>query len=465
MNHREAAATPGSWFHFAGVGGSGMSALAQYHAARGGRATGSDRAFDQGRHPEIRRALEAAGVTIVAQDGASLDASCAAVIVSTAVEETVADVAAARAVGIPLLHRAELLARYVAERETVAVTGTSGKSTVAGMIFEILHRAGREPSILTGGDLVLLREQGRLGNAWSGRGPVLVIEADESDGSLVRYEPWLGVLLNLQRDHKEPAELTEIFHTFRRRTRGPFVVGEQENLDPFADEALRYGVGRRPGQWLDVLAERIELQAHGSRFLVDGVPFTLPVPGLHNVENALAAITAARGLDLGLEETAHGLAHFRGIVRRFQTIGTPRGIEVVDDFGHNPAKIAATLRTARARGARVLAVFQPHGFRPTAFIRAELVATLAEELRPEDRFWLLDIYYAGGTAERTVTAAEIAAEARALGAPVLHVASRDEVVAQVVDDARAGDVIVVMGARDPSLTQLAERIAAEIGAR
>jgi len=453
-----------SWLHFAGVGGSGMSALAQYHAARGGRATGSDRAFDRGLHPQIRAGLERAGVEIVAQDGSALGRGCRGVVVSTAVESSVPDIRVARELGLPLIHRAELLARYVAERETVAVTGTSGKSTVTGMIFEILHHAGLEPSVLTGGDLVLLREHGELGNAWAGRGPVLVIEADESDGSLVHYEPWLGVLINLQRDHKEPEELAEIFHSFRRRTRGPFVASEDENLDPFADDALRYGVGRRPGQWLDVLAREVDCGPRGSRFVVDGISFELPVPGLHNVENALAAITAIRGLDLPLEVAAAGLARFHGIVRRFQTVGTPRGIEVVDDFGHNPAKIAATLRTARKRAKRVLAVFQPHGFRPTAFIRDELVHTLARELRPEDRFWFLDIFYAGGTAERTVTSEEITAEAKALGAPVSHAGSRDELVAEIVREARPDDIVVVMGARDPSLTNFAERIAEALAA-
>ena len=448
-----------TWLHFVGVGGSGMSALAQYHAARGGRVTGSDRAFDRDLHSDIRGFLERAGVEIVQQDGDGIGASCRGVVVSTAVEDSVPDVKRARELGLPLIHRAELLARYVAERETVAVTGTSGKSTVTGMLFEILHHAGLEPSVLTGGDLVFLREHGQLGNAWAGRGSVLVIEADESDGSLVHYEPWLGVLMNLQRDHKEPEELAEIFHAFHRRTRGPFVVGEYENLDPFADDSLRYGIGRRKGQWLDILATKIDCGPRGSRFEVEGVSFEIPVPGLHNVENALAAIAAIRGLDLPLEAAAVGLSRFRGIVRRFQTVGTPCGVEVVDDFGHNPAKIAATLQAARRRGGRVLAAFQPHGFRPTAFIRKELVSMLAQELRPEDRFWILDIFYAGGTAERTVTSEEIVADAVALGAPVLHAPNRDTLKAAITSEARQGDVVIVMGARDPSLTTLAKDVA------
>ena len=216
---------------FAGVGGSGMSALAQYHAWRGGYAAGSDRAFDAGERGEIRAALEAAGVEIAPQDGVGV-AGSDALVVSTAVEETVPDVRAARAAGVPILHRSELLARFVARERTIAVTGTSGKSTVTAMIFAILRAAGLRPGVITGGPLVELRDVGRLGNAWAEPdGGPLVIEADESDGSLVRYHPRCGVILNLQRDHKEPAEVAEMFRVFREQIDGPLVGGEDANLD------------------------------------------------------------------------------------------------------------------------------------------------------------------------------------------------------------------------------------------
>ncbi len=435
-----------------------MSALAQYHAARGGRVTGSDRAFDAGRNARTRQALEAVGAELVPQDGAALSSECDAVIVSTAVEDTIPDIRRAVELEIPRLHRSVLLARYVAEKETIAVTGTSGKSTVVGMIFQILETCGAGPSLLTGGNLVSLSNQGRIGNAHSGPGPHLVIEADESDGSLVHYEAWLGVLLNLQRDHKEPEELAELFHIFRRRTRGPFVTGEDENLDPFSDDAVRFGIGNRSGLSLGFTPEALELHPDHSRFRVQETEFLVPVPGEHNVLNALAAIAAVHSLDLSFHDAAIGLRSYKGITRRFQSLGKAGDVEVIDDFGHNPAKIAATLRTARTRGRRVLAVFQPHGFGPTAFIRDELVEMLQSELRPEDHLWLLDIYYAGGTAERKVHSEEIADQARQGGCPVSYASSRDDWVEQVRRDAQPGDIVVVMGARDPSLTDLARTV-------
>ena len=194
-------------FHYAGVGGSGMSALAQFQVQLGGKASGSDRSFDQGGREEARSQLQRLGVQLFPQDGSGVRApGCAALVVSTAVEETVPDVIAARELGLPILHRSELLAHFVASHRTIAVSGTSGKSTVVAMIFELLRGTGRDPSVITGGDLELLRSEGLWGNAWRG-GELLVIEADESDGSLVRYEPAVGVVLNLQKDHKPEPEV------------------------------------------------------------------------------------------------------------------------------------------------------------------------------------------------------------------------------------------------------------------
>jgi UDP-N-acetylmuramate--alanine ligase len=206
-------------FHYAGLAGSGMSALAQFQAMMGGRVSGSDRAFDRGERAELRTQLERLGIEIMPQDGSGVTGDCAALIVSTAVEEKVADFAAARAENIPIVHRSELLAHFVASYRTVAVSGTSGKSTVTAMVFEILEGAGRDPSVITGGDLRLLQARGLPGNAFAGGSDLLVVEADESDGSLVRYAPAVGVILNLQRDHKEMGEVAAMFAVLRARSR------------------------------------------------------------------------------------------------------------------------------------------------------------------------------------------------------------------------------------------------------
>ncbi|MFN8589589.1 MAG: L,D-transpeptidase family protein [Candidatus Eisenbacteria bacterium] len=444
-------------FHYAGIGGSGMSALAQFQAMRGGRASGSDRGFDRGERPEARAQLERLGVTIFAQDGSGADGDCAAVVVSTAVEEQVPDFAVARRRALPLVHRSEMLAHWVAESRSVAVSGTSGKSTVVAMTFEALRGAGSDPSVITGGELALLQGEGLWGNAWAGAGP-LVVEADESDGSLVRYQPAIGMALNLSRDHKTEAEVAAMFATLKSRTRERFVCGEADALGALREGALVFGFGPRA----DVRGAGVELGAHGSAFTVDGVRFTLPVPGAHNVENALAAIAACRALGVEASRLVEPLAAFRGVARRFQSLGTVRGVEVVDDFAHNPAKIAAALATARLRGARVLAVYQPHGYGPTRFLREDFVETFADELRPQDRAWLLEVFYAGGTALRDFSSADLVRDMAERGAPAEFAPSREWLAERIAAEARTGDLVLVMGARDPSLTAFAKDVLAAL---
>ena len=445
-------------FHYAGLAGSGMSGLAQFQVMTGGHASGSDRAFDRGERASLKAQLESLGITVMPQDGSGLGPDCAAVVVSTAVEEQVPDFAVAKAKDIRIIHRSELLAYFVASNRSVAVTGTSGKSTVTAMVFDILRGAGRDPSVITGGDLPDLVAQGLPGNALAGRSDLLVVEADESDGSLVRYAPSVGVILNLQRDHKEMAEVAAMFATLRARVREALVVGDNENLDAFAGGALRFGFSARA----DVRGQDVELRPASSRFRVEDVAFELPVAGAHNVANALAAIAACRTLDVTLADMAAPLACFRGIGRRFQTVGKARGVEVVDDFAHNAEKIAAAIKTAHLRAARVLAIYQPHGYGPTRFLRRDFVATFSRELEPEDRLWMLEVFYAGGTATRDFSSADIVAEIASLGTNAEFVPTRERLVARIAEEARPGDLVLVMGARDPSLTELARAILTSI---
>jgi UDP-N-acetylmuramate--alanine ligase len=325
------------------------------------------------------------------------------------------------------------------------------------MVFGILAGAGRDPSVITGGDLPQLQAQGLQGNAFAGRSDLLVIEADESDGSLVRYAPAVGVILNLQRDHKEMAEVASMFAVLRARTRETLVVGDAETLDALAGGAVRFGFSARA----DLRGEDVVLQPAGSRFRVEDVAFTLPVPGRHNVANALAAIAACRAVGVALKEMVAPLARFEGVGRRFQTVGTARGVEVVDDFAHNADKIAAALQTARlrtGRDGRVFAVYQPHGYGPTRFLRQDFVATFAGELRPIDRLWMLEIFYAGGTAQRDFSAADIVTEIADRGINAEFAPSRAWLAERIAGEARDGDLVLVMGARDPSLTDLARAI-------
>jgi len=447
-------------FHYAGLGGSGMSAIAQFQAMTGGRVSGSDRAFDHGERADVRAQFEALGIEVFPQDGSGVGDDCAALVVSTAVEEQVPDFATAKAQDLPIVHRSEMLAHFVGTYRSIAVTGTSGKSTVAGMIFEILRGSGRAPSVITGGDLPALQAEGLIGNAYAGASDLLVVEADESDGSLVRYAPAVGVILNLQRDHKEMNEVAAMFATLRARAREGLVVGDDSNLDAFAGAALRFGFSPRA----DVRGEDVEPGAQSSRFRVENVAFEIPVPGIHNVMNALAAIAACRAVDVPLSEMAAPLAGFAGIGRRFQTVGCARGVEVVDDFAHNAEKIAAAIRTAKLRGKRVLAVYQPHGYGPTRFLRQDFVRTFSGELGSDDRLWMLEVFYAGGTATRDFSAADIIDEIAARGTHAEFAPSRDWLAGRLSEEAKEGDVVLVMGARDPSLTVFAREIVGVLGA-
>ena len=306
--------------HFVGIGGAGMSALAQIHAMDGGPATGSDRDFDRGRGAGLKAKLEALGVRLFPQDGSAITDETELVVLSTAIEDSNPEVAAAKARGVPLMHRSEFLARHVSEMRTIAVTGTSGKSTVVAMIFEILEAAGRGPSVITGGALIALQARGLTGNAFRGKSDILVVEADESDGSLVNYKPAVGVFLNLTKDHLEVSALTEIFLKFRGNVAAALVNSDDPALACVrADSTFGLSSGA-------VRAEGLELNAGGSTFRVKGVAFTLPVPGRHNAENAVAAIAACVNEGVSLADCARGLASFRGVARRFQSLGTARGV-------------------------------------------------------------------------------------------------------------------------------------------
>lgn len=440
--------------HFAGLAGSGMAALAAFLAMKGGRVSGSDRAFDRGQEGEARRQLEGLGIAVHPQDGSGLGGDCAALVCSTAVEAEVPDLAAARQLGVPVLHRSELLAHLVAGHRTLAVTGTSGKSTTAALLFELLRGAGLDPSLVSGAALLSLQGRPHPGSAFAGGSDLLVIEADESDGSLVRYAPAVGVVMNLQKDHKTPEEVLAFFRTFAGRVRERLVLGEGANLAALREGALRYGFGPEAS----LRAEQVEVGPEGSSFSLCGHRFHVPLPGRHNVENALAALAACHALGVPLARLAAPLAAFQGVARRFERVGTARDVQVVDDFAHNPAKVEAALRAAQDCSGRVLAVFQPHGYGPLRFLRAELVETFARVLRAQDRLWFLDVFFAGGSVVRDISSAEVVAEIAAAGAHAGFAMSREALVAAVSVEARPGDLVLVMGARDPSLSGLARQI-------
>jgi UDP-N-acetylmuramate--alanine ligase len=447
--------------HFVGIAGSGMRVLAQLALARGHQVSGSDRALDRGAAGWIRELLEARGARITPQDGSGVTVEIDAVVVSTAVESRIPDYARAVELGIPILHRARFLAELTAGDHTIAVAGTSGKTTTTGMIGVVLACAGRDPTVLCGGDVLdFADEQGRPVGFRLGAAGLTVMETDESDGSIRHFGPTVGVLTNIGLDHKPLPEIRELFAGFLDRCREGIVAGgdcAEVRALLSGRKALTFGL--EPGA--DVRAEAVESTSWGSRFRVEGCTFELRVPGRFNVLNALAAIAVGRVEGIPLEEVSAALATFRGIRRRTQILGRRAGVTVIDDFAHNPDKIAAVLGALQEHFPRLCAVFQPHGFGPVRMMGKAYVQAFAGGLRSGDRLILCPIYYAGGTVARDVSSEDIAGPLAAAGHEA-EVLERAGIPAAVARWARAGDGVVIMGARDDSLSDLGRRVLAAL---
>jgi UDP-N-acetylmuramate--alanine ligase len=443
--------------HFAGILGSGMSAVAQYCAWEGLRVTGSDRLLDSLDVKATRDRLAALGCLLFAQDGSGPARGADALVVSTAIEETNPDIAAARGRGIPIVHRSDVLAAIVRTKTTVAVAGTSGKSTVAAMIWEFLDGCGKAPSLITGAGLIRLEERGLIGNAFKGASDILVIEADESDGTCAKYQPYLSVFLNVSKDHKPVAETLEIFKALSRQSTMVIANADDRRLDVLGSR-VTFGL-QGPASFSP---DRVLSTSPDISFTKGNAVYKLPLPGDHNLSNLVASLCVCEQFACDKQALVAAVARYKGVQRRFAVTTLPRGITIIDDYAHNPEKIRAVLRTARGFGARVLAIFQPHGFGPTRFLKDDLVAMFAEELTGSDMLFLLPIYYAGGTAQKDVSSGEIAALVAAHGKTVLAPSDRVELIALIKQHASANDAVLLMGARDPSLSALAREIAAAL---
>ena len=446
-------------YHFSGVAGAGMGPLASLMRARGHEVQGSDRAFDLGKKQEIAAPLRRLGIELARHDGTAVTSAIDRFVYSAAVEADTPELRAARALGIDCLPRPQLLAEVVNTASPgVAIAGTSGKSTIVGMIGWLLREGGVSATVLGGADFV---GEGAGGCFVAGRadGPA-VAEACESDGTLVGYHPAIGIIHNVSRDHDELAALRPQFTAFARNC-GRLLVG--------ADCPEAAALGRRfkaatYGELADADA-RLRVTSVGPRrargvLRHEGRDLTLdiPQPGLYNLQNATAAALVA--LELGVDATAVAtlLARFPGVARRFELVGTTaRDIHVVDDYAHNAEKIRAVITTAQAGASRVVAVFQPHGYGPARFLRAELRALIPTLLRPQDRFCYAEIFYAGGTVAKDISSRALADD---LPAGLNCGYARDHEAARqwVVSEARPGDTVLIMGARDPDLPHLARAV-------
>jgi UDP-N-acetylmuramate--alanine ligase len=455
-------------YFFCGIGGSGMTPLALIVQARGGLVEGSDRALDQGRNAERFDFLRARGVLLHPQDGSGVSRADQILVTSTAVEETVADVQAARRIGAVVTTRARLLAElFNSANLGVGVAGTSGKSTTVGMLGWILHRAGKSPTIMNGADMKNFMDvSSPFASARIGGGEAFVSEVDESDGSIAFFDPRVAVVNNISLDHKSLDELRTLFRGFVAKAQTAVL-----NLDNAETAALMVGLQPRQAVTYSLGAAQADLVASspvqspaGIAFQVkardteEAVEVALKVPGLHNVANALAALSAAKACGVALAAAAAHLGEFSGIRRRLEVVGAANEITVVDDFAHNPDKISATLETMHAFPGRLLLMFQPHGYGPIRFMRDALVDCFVRGLQDEDVLVMPEPVYFGGTVDRSVGSNDIVCEIQRRGRKAFAFPDRAACGDVLVRLARRGDRIVIMGARDDSLSQFAREV-------
>lgn len=434
-----------------------MSALAQILSARGCRVSGSDRNLDRGINQDFFQKLSRQGIRCLPQDGSGIDGTIDIVAVSSAVEEDNPDVKKAREKAIPVVNRATLLAVLFNGVHGIAVAGTNGKTTVTGMISWVLDQSGLDPIVVVGGIMKNYAVQWPPGNARMGGSGIMVIEADESDGSLIYYGPKTGVITGIAKDHKPLEELLKLFITFAQNSEKLVLNADCPVLGSVRlpkKEMVTYGLGEKAS----IMARDLVCRPEGSSFKIGDVEFALRLPGRHNVMNALAAVATCHMIGVPLKDTVKPMGDFLGIRRRLDLVGERGGIRVIDDFAHNPQKIRASLNTVKLRSGRVLAVYQPHGYGPTRFLRDELVESFAQSLSPEDVLYMPEIFYAGGTAKKDVSSRELIDELTKRGIRAFFFPERGQILEPLIGETRPGDTILIMGARDDTLTDFCQEV-------
>jgi UDP-N-acetylmuramate--alanine ligase len=434
--------------HFVGIGGVGMSGIAEVLHNLGYQVSGSDMKVSE--HTLRLRALGAS--VWIGHDPAHV-ASADVVVRSSAVSPDNPEVVAAKAQSIPVIQRAEMLAELMRMKYGVAVAGTHGKTTTTSMVATVLAKAGLDPTVVIGGRVDALGSNAKLG-----RGEFMVAEADESDGSFLKLAPTIAVVTTIDAEHldyyRDLKHIQETFTEFINKV--PFygscvLCVDQRHIRDLLPMAQKRVVSYALTTQADLTADGASLHGLASTFKarLKGRPLgelQLRVPGLHNVSNALAAVAVGLELDIGFDVIRAALAEFSGVARRFEVKGTPRGIMVVDDYAHHPAEIEATLRAARdGFQRRLVAVFQPHRF-------TRVRALLSEFLPAFDLADLLivtDIYPAGEAPIPGISGRVIAEGIARRGGPeVLYMSSKEDVPDHVVALARPGDLVITMGAGD-----------------
>lgn len=438
---------------FSGIGGSGVSAIAGFMADKGNLVSGSDRLFDLSPDNPVRKRLEENGIIIFPQDGQGIDGSFDFAVLSTSVEKNNPDFKKTEMLKIPVKTRPEYLAEIVSEYRTIAVAGTSGKSTTSGMLAFLMQRLGMSPNFIGGGRVKQFRTLRNSGNYSTDSSETLIIEACESDGTIVNYKPACSIILNLDLDHHSISNTALMFEKLSENTSGLVLVcADDKNLASCTIRNARFFSIYNDSEYQ---AADITYYPLRTVFKVNDQDFKLSLPGEYNLYNALACISFLSELGISLEAIAAILPQFTGIERRFDIHRNDGRYLVIDDYAHNPHKIHSLMGAMKKISEKVCYIFQPHGYGPTRLMKEGYIKTFAENLRKSDHLILLPIYYAGGTAAKDISSNDLAEGVAASGRSVEIIEERSDVLAKI----GLWDTYVVLGARDDTLSELAEEIA------
>jgi UDP-N-acetylmuramate--alanine ligase len=445
--------------HFVGIAGAGMSGLAELLVRRGATVSGCDNSLAPA--GDLRRL----GLALFEGHDPSHVEGARAVVVTSAVPKTHPELERARALGIPVIRRAEALGEAVSQATLVAIAGTHGKTTTTVLTTEALRAGGLNPTGVVGG-----RVSAWGGNLSDGGNTLFVVEADEYDRSFLALTPTIAVVTNVEADHldiyRDLAEIRETFAKFVQPARAIVLCADDEGANtlptPSSAEVIRYGIKSDDAR---VRARNVQLRGEGSELDIefDGDALghvSLKVPGRHNVLNALAGIATGLALGARVEQMAAGLAAFGGVERRFQRLGEVRGVSVVDDYAHNPTKVRAAIETARVAfpGRRILAAFQPHLFTRTRDFAREF----GESLATADAVYLTEIYPAREKPIAGVTSSLIENAVREAGGTIAWRGERGSLAGALGAAVRPGDVVITIGAGD--ITKTGPELLAHLGA-
>lgn len=453
-------------FFFCGIGGIGMSAIALYLKKLGHDVLGSDRSFDMGKNYQMRDRLLSNGIVLFPQDGSGINQQIDVFVVSSAVESSIIDVKKALDFDLKIKKRAEVLADiFHTFSKRIAVAGTSGKTTVTAMTAHILYQLDKSPVMINGGISLNSYHNEPLSNLIFDTKDTCVIEADESDGSINLYTPYISVLTNVSLDHKPLDEIKPLFEAFLARSQKGCVINndckETKNLVLPKSDIVSFSIEKEPLSTL--FASRVRQTSEGILFYLNGREYCLPFIGVHNLANALAAVGACMLMGLNIDDALNALKTFKGTMRRLEKVGVTNGMTVIDDYAHNEEKIKASLRALKEMASNLFIVYQPHGFAPLKLMKDGLIQMLQNELKDNIHWLQLPVYYVGGTVEKTISSQDVVFPLQKQGKKAFCFETRNEVIDYLLKNVKSQDVVAVMGARDDTLSLFAKEIFNQMG--